>query len=308
MQTILGAGGIIGKELAKFLPTYTKDIRLVSRNPQKINNTDTLFKADLTQSDQVMKAVEGSKVVYLTVGLKYNIKVWQSTWPIIMQNVIEACENHKAKLVFFDNIYMYDPAFLNHLTEETPLRPTSKKGKVRKQLDSMIMNEVEKGNLTAIIARAADFYGPGIQDVSVLIETVFKPLHHGKKANWLGSLNKIHSYTFTPDAGKATAMLGNTEDAYNQVWHLPTDKPAKRGREWIESIAREMGVKPRVQVAPKFMVRIMGLFVPVMREFVEMMYQYDRDYFFDSSKFENAFHMKPTPYVEGIRQIVEKDF
>lgn len=308
MQTILGAGGAIGTELAKVLPSYTKEIRLVSRNPKQVNKNDILLHADLTNPKQLMNAVEGSDIVYLTAGLKYNFKIWQSTWPVIMQNVIDACKKHKAKLVFFDNIYMYDPAYLNHLTENTPIRPTSKKGKVRAQLAEMIMNEVEKDNLTALIARAADFYGPGIQDVSVLIETVFKPLHQGKKANWLGSINKVHSYTYTPDAGKATALLGNTHDAYNQVWHLPTAKPAITGKEWIDTIARELGTKARVQVAPKFMVRIMGLFVPVMREFVEMMYQYDRDYFFDSSKFERAFNIFPIPYAEGIRQIVEQDF
>ena len=59
-QTILGAGGAIGIELAKALPTYTSDIRLVGRNPKKINSTDELFKADLSNRDEVLKAVEGS--------------------------------------------------------------------------------------------------------------------------------------------------------------------------------------------------------------------------------------------------------
>lgn len=309
MQTILGTGGVIGRELAKELSSYTKTIQLVSRNPKQVNKNDILCHADLTNQSQVMNAVEGSEVVYLTVGLKYDIKVWQSTWPQIMKNVITACKQHKAKLVFFDNIYMYDPKYLNHLTEETPINPISQKGRVRAQLAKMIMDEVEKGNLQALIARAADFYGPGIKkDVSVLIETVFKPLFHGKKANWLGSLKKIHSYTYTPDAGKATALLGNSKEAYNQVWHLPTDKQAITGKEWIDLIAKEIGVKPRVQVASKFMVRIMGLFIPVMREFVEMMYQYKQDYFFDSSKFETAFNFNPTPYNVGIRYIVMQDF
>ena len=190
MQTILGAGGAIGNELAKSLVTYTKQIRLVSRNPKQVNKGDILLHADLTNSNQVMNAVEGSEIVYLTAGLKYNIKVWQSAWPVIMQNVIDACKKHNAKLVFFDNIYMYDPKYLDHLTEETPINPISKKGKVRAQLVKMIMDEVEKGNLQALIARAADFYGPGVKDVSVLIETAFKPLFNGKKANWLGSLKK----------------------------------------------------------------------------------------------------------------------
>ena len=107
---------------------------------------------------------------------------------------------------------------------------------------------------------------------------------------------------------KATALLGNTEDAYSQIWHLPTAANPFTGKEWIEAIAKEIGVKPKYQAVPKFLVRIIGLFVPIMREMVEMMYQYDRDYVFDSSKFENRFDFKPTPYEYGISKIVQNDY
>lgn len=308
MQTILGSGGVIGIELAKELKNFTQEIRLVSRNPQKVNQDDELFAADLTKAVEVNKAVEGSEVVYLTVGLTYSVKVWETTWPEIMINVIEACKLHNAKLVFFDNIYMYDKNYLAHMNEETPINPSSKKGKVRDGIAKMLMDEVGKGNLQALIARAADFYGSGIKGNSVLTETVFKNLKNNKKANWLGSLKFKHSYTYTPDAGKAVAILGNTPDAYGQVWHLPTCSDPFTGKEWIENIAKEMGVKPKYQVASKLMVRILGLFMPIMKEMVEMIYQYDRDYVFDCTKFEKRFNFKPTSYIEGIRTIVKEDY
>src|ERR1035437_10014042 len=113
MQTILGAGGVIGTELAKSLKEYTSQIRLVSRNPQKVNETDELLSADLLNFADVRKAVAGSSVVYLTAGLQYNAKFWKESWPKIMSNVISACKDSNAKLVFFDNIYMYDADCLN---------------------------------------------------------------------------------------------------------------------------------------------------------------------------------------------------
>jgi putative NADH-flavin reductase len=107
MQTILGAGGIIANELAKELhKNFTKELRLVGRNPKKVNDSDELFKADLLNAQQTADAVEGSEIVYFTAGLPYNSKIWHDQWPIVMQNVIDACELHKAKLVFFDNVYM----------------------------------------------------------------------------------------------------------------------------------------------------------------------------------------------------------
>jgi len=142
----------------------------------------------------------------------------------------------------------------------------------------------------------------------MLTETVFTPLSKGKKANWLGSVDFKHSFTYTPDAGKATALLGNTDDAYNQIWHVPTAPNPLTGKEWIEAIAGALKVEPKYQAAPKFLVRILGLFVPIMREMVEMMYQYDRDYVFNSDKFEKRFDFKPTPYKKGIEEIVQKDY
>ena len=132
MQTILGSGGIISKELAKSLRDYSSNIRLVSRNPKAFQESDELVAADLTNAEETLKAVEGSEVAYLTVGLVYSLKEWSTKWPMIMTNVIEACKAHNTRLVFFDNIYMYDPAFLGNMTEETPHKPISKKGNIRK--------------------------------------------------------------------------------------------------------------------------------------------------------------------------------
>jgi len=308
MQTILGSGGAIGIELAKALREYTSEIRLVSRNPKKVNPGDQLMPADLLNPADVNKAVQGSSVVYVTVGFPYIAKVWKESWPKFMAFVINACKEHNCRLVFFDNIYMYDPNYLDGMTEETPIRPVSKKGRIRAEIAGMIMDEVKAGKLTALIARSADYYGPGIRNTSALTETVFKNFGTGKKAMWMCSDNFRHSYTFTPDAGKATAILGNTEDAFNQVWHLPTAADPMTGKEWIETIAAEMKVEPKYQAVPKFMVQILGLFVPIMKEMVEMLYQYNRDYVFNSSKFEKRFDFKPTPYLAGIKEIVEKDY
>jgi len=291
MQTILGANGTIGSVLAKELTAYTNQIRLVSRNPKKVNETDELFPADLSDANQVEKSIEGSEVVYLLVGFDYNIKVWQDKWPKLMRATIDACIKYKAKLVFFDNVYMYDKNAIPHMTENSVINPPSKKGAVRKEIADMLLNEVKSGKLTALIARSADFYGPN-NDKSFLIEIVYK--------------NKKHSFTYTPDAAKATALLGNTVDAYNQVWHLPTDKNTLTGKEMVALFAKEMNVETKISILPLWLLKILGLFIPIMKEMPEMMYQYDRDYFFDSSKFDKRFNFKTTTYQEGVKLTIEQ--
>jgi len=309
MQTILGSGGAIGTELAKALKRdFTSDIRLVSRGPEKINSTDQIHAADITVVNELRQAIEGSEIVYVTVGFPYSYKIWSEKWPPFIKNLIEACKGEKCKLVFFDNIYMYDPNYLNEMTEETPVNPSSKKGRIRAEIARMIMDNAKAGNIRALIARSADFYGPSIQNTSVLTQTVFEPLSKGKKANWLMSTQFKHSYTYTPDAGTATAILGNTDNAYNQIWHLPTASNPLTGKEWIREIAGALNTKARYQVANRFIVNIMGLFNPIMNEMKEMLYQYDRDYVFNSDKFQSTFNYQPIPYLQGIKEIVKSDY
>jgi len=304
MQTILGSGGGIGVPLARELKNYTEKIRLVSRNPKKVNDSDELFVADVSDPAQIDKAIEGSDVVYVTVGFEYKLSVWQKSWPVFLSEVIYSCKKHNSRLVFFDNVYMYGKSSVPFMTESSPVDPPSEKGKVREKLHEMIINEIEKGRLTALIARAADFYGPENKN-SALTIMVAENLRKGKKAQAFGDPDRIHTYTYTPDAAKATAILGNTPNAYNQEWHVPTTKEKLTNRQWIELVAKELNTEARLQEVPLFMLRFLGLFVPVMREFPEMLYQYEQDYIFDSSKFERRFGITATSPEAGIRKMVE---
>ena len=304
MQTILGSGGAIGTPLAKELAKYTDKVRLVARHPKKVNESDELFAADLTDKEAVNKAVAGSEVVYLTVGLVYKIKIWRKDWPLIMSNVIDACILHNTKLVFLDNVYAYAKSEIPHMTENSLISAETKKGKVRQQLVEMIFDAIEKRKLKALIARSADFYGPEVKS-SFMEIAVFDKFRKNKKAFWQSDATKIHSFTYTPDAAKATAKLGNNPAAYDQSWHLPTSAEKWTGIDFINRIADDMNVKTRYYILSKTMIGLIGFFSPMVRELKEMQYQNDRDYFFDSSKFDREFSFKPHSYKEGIKEILQ---
>jgi nucleoside-diphosphate-sugar epimerase len=167
----------------------------------------------------------------------------------------------------------------------------------------MILSEVKKETLTALIARSADFYGPGGTN-SVLQTLVTDNLQKGKKSNWPADADKIHNFTYTPDAAKATALLGNTPDAYNQVWHLPTDSTPLTGRQWAALFAEAMSGKAGVQVMPPWLFSVLGVFIPFLGEFKPMLYQYDQNYFFDSSKFSQRFDFATTTPQQAVDAIV----
>jgi nucleoside-diphosphate-sugar epimerase len=274
-------------------------VRLVSRKPQPTTTGVESVAADLLNADAVRDAVEGCEVAYLTAGLTYKTQVWKEQWPVIMSNAINACAATGCKLVFFDNVYSYGPVN-GPMTEETPEHPTAEKGKVRAQIARMLWDAVKAGQVNGMIVRSADFYGPETP-LSFTEAMVFQRLRKNKAPQWMASADVLHSLTYTPDAGRATALLGNTPDAYGQLWHLPT-APAITGRAFVELANKAAGTTHSVQVLGKTMLRIVGWFVPVVKEGMELIYQSDRDYVFDSSKFSRRFpDFRITPLEEGVK-------
>ncbi len=247
--------------------------------------------ADLSNLDDTVKAVSGSRVAFLLAGLKYDLNVWRELWPRIMRNAIEACKRSNARLVFFDNVYMYGKVD-GVMTEEAPFRPCSKKGEIRAEIASMLLNEVKASNLTALIARSADFYGPRVQ-TGVPNKLVFDKFAKGAKAMCLVNDSVKHSFTFTPDAGRSLAMLADTEDAWNQTWHVPTAADPPTGKEFIGLAAAEFGMQPKYHLINRPMFRVAGL------------YQYEFDYVFDLTKFNNRFQFRPTSYASGIQKVAQ---
>jgi nucleoside-diphosphate-sugar epimerase len=302
MVTILGSGGAIGSELVKHL-TAGQPVRLASRNPKLVPGAAETVAADLSNFDDTLRAVSGSRVAFLLAGLKYDLKVWRELWPRIMHNAIEACKRSNTRLVFFDNVYMYGKVE-GVMTEETPFRPSSKKGEIRAQIATTLLGEVKAGNLTALIARAADFYGPSVEN-GVSNKLVFDKFAKGAKAMWLMNDSVKHSLTFTPDAARGLVLLADTEGAWNQTWHVPTAPDPPTGKEFIELAAKEFRTQPKCRVLTRPMLWLAGWFDTTIRESYEMLYQYEFDYAFDSTKFMEAFHFQPTPYPEGIHRTAQ---
>lgn len=298
MQTILGASGVVGRELARALRAFTDRIRLVSRTPRAIDPKDEAHPADLLDAAATDRAVAGSDVAYLVAGLKYDTEVWREQWPRLMRNVIDACRRHGTRLVFLDNVYAYGRVD-GAMTEETPFNPCSRKGEVRAEIATMLLDAMRAGELEAMIVRSADFYGPGAK-TSVTDYVVFERLNAGKTPQWLGDPKTVHTFTYTPDLGHALAVLGQSADAYGQTWHAPTSPEPLTGEGFVR-LACELAGRPyRLQVAPRWLLRVMGIFSPLLRENDEMMYQFEHDYRFDSSKVRTALGLEATPYRDGI--------
>lgn len=310
MQTILGANGQIGRELAlslnrDFTSKIGESIRLVSRNPKRVNATDELMSADLMDASQTLRAVEGSSVVYLTVGLPMDTQMWVDQWPVMMRNVIDACEQHKAKLVFFDNTYMY-PQTSAVQKEDCGFQPNGLKGQVRAEIANALLKAMQEGRVEALICRAPEFYGPGLTQ-SITNSTVIEPLKAGKKAKVFLRDDTRRTLIFTPDASRAMALLGNSPDAYGQTWHLPCDDNRLTYREFVQLAAKVFGTNPAYMVLKKWQLALAGLFSQRVSDAGELLPRYAVDNFFDSSKFKQRFpEFQVTPIAQGLTFIASE--
>lgn len=306
MQTILGANGQIAEELARELHrNFTTDIRLVSRNPKKINDTDQLFPANLMDAEATDKAVEGSDIAYLTVGLPMNSQMWAEQFPVMMKNVIEACKKHHCKLVFFDNTYMYAKTS-EPQTEESPFVPAGQKSTVRAKIATMLLDGIRNKSIEAVICRAPEFYGPN-KTQSITNSLIFDNIKQGKKLKIPIKDSTLRTLIWTPDASRAMALIGNTPDTYNQTWHLPCDDNRLTYKELINLASKIYQKEFSYAVIKMWMFKLGSLFSKQAKELQELLPRYKYDNIFISDKFKNRFpDFKITSYGEGITEIMNE--
>lgn len=306
MQTILGASGQIGEELARALyDNFTTDIQLVSRNPKKVNPTDKLFSADLLDAQQAKAAVAGADIVYLTAGLPMDTQRWVEQWPIMMSNVIKACAAHGARLVFFDNTYMYPQTAEPH-TESTPFKPNGAKGRVRAQIANQLLQAMQEGKVEAMICRAPEFYGPG-KTQSITNSTIIDNVSKGNPARVFLRDDTLRSLIYTPDASRAMALLGNTPDAWGQTWHLPCDDNRLTYRQFIALTAEVFGTSGNYKILKQWQLSLAGMVNKTARGAAELLPRYRVNNVFDSSKFKARFpEFRVTTYREGLQAIAKE--
>lgn len=303
MQTILGASGQIARELARELKrNYTDDLRLVSRHPQKVNDSDMTFAADLLDAQQTRNAVKSSDTVYFAAGLPPDSALWERQFPAMLKNALEATRMAGAKFVYFDNTYMY-PQSNAPQTEETRFAPRGRKGKVRAAMADKVLDEMKRAEIPVLIGRAPEFYGPG-KTQSFTNALILDKLKSGKQPRVPVRDDKLRTLIWTPDASRALAVLGNTPDAYGQSWHLPCCDDRLTYQQFVTLACDIFGQQADYSVISKLTFTAAGLVSKGAREIRELLPRYEFDNLFESAKFKQRFpDFAVTSYREGLEKI-----
>jgi nucleoside-diphosphate-sugar epimerase len=304
LHVVLGAGGGTGGAIVRELVGQGRRVRAVTRGGNAAASYGTLppasfedVAANVTEREQLRRALDGAAVVFHCAQPAYTR--WPQEFPAMTRGIMEATAGAGAKLVFADDLYMYGPVD-GPMTEDSPPVAQTKKGKVRAAMAAELLEADRDGRLRVVIGRSSDYFGPGGLTSSVG-ERFFKALLAGKKVTWFADLDQPHTMSYLPDMAHAFVVLGDRPEADGQVWHTPAAE-ALTGGQYIELAARLAGMPAKPAVMGLGMVRLVGLVVPVLREFPELMYKYERPFVSDAGKFEAAFGpFAVTPLEDALR-------
>jgi nucleoside-diphosphate-sugar epimerase len=300
LHVIFGIGAV-GMAVMDELVQRGRRVRMVNRSGRaRVPHGVEVVGGDATDEAFTREVSRGASVIYFALNPPYN--KWPELFPGLQAGVLEGAASAGAKLIAMENLYMYGPTDGRPITEDLPYAANTRKGRVRARMSEELIEAHKSGRVRVAIGRASDFFGPRAL-ASAAGEQVFGRAVEGKSAQVFGDPDQPHTYTYVPDIGKGLVILGQREEALGRAWHLPSPETLTT-RQFVEMIFEEVGRPARVQVAPKIVLRVLGLFNPALRETIEMHYEFDEPFIVDDSDFKRTFGDQATPLREAIERTV----
>ncbi len=300
LSVVIGASGGIGSAVARELAAQGKRVRAVNRSGKAdLPASVEIVRGDALDAASLREACREASVVFNCANVPY--PEWETKFPPMMQNITAAASAANAKLIFADNLYMYGPV-TGTITEDLPYAAPGHKGKLRARLATELLDAHRAGKVRVAIGRASDFYGPGVMN-ALAGKDLFGAVIAGKKAMWAGSLDAPHTLTFIEDFARGLIVLAERDEALGQVWHIPGAEPIT-GREFLRIAFQAAGTSPQMGAYSPLMIRLVGLFSPMVREVNETMYQFVAPFIVGGEKFARAFGGIATPHHKAIPQTV----
>jgi nucleoside-diphosphate-sugar epimerase len=299
LHVIFGAGPL-AQATQRALSKRGKTVKMVNRSgkrPAEIPASVEIVAGDAYKADFTRSVSRGAAAVYQCAQPEYH--QWAELFPSLQAAILEGAAANGAKLIVAENLYMYGDTNGQPIREDLPYAAQTRKGKLRGEMANTLLAAHRAGKVQVAMARGADFYGPAVLG-SALGERTIPPLLKGKAAELTGSADQPHTFTYIDDFGEALAILGERPEALGQAWHVP-NPPTLTQRQLITLFFKEAGLPVKITVMGKFMLQLAGLFMPAAREVVEMMYEFEKPFIVDSSKFVRAFGDIATPHEQAIK-------
>ena len=302
LQVVIGASGGIGSAVTRLLAEGGKPVRAVNRSgemdfPEGVE----LVSADATDLESTRQACQGAAVVYNCVhptpGEAYERFVTMS------ENILLGAEAAGAKMVLAASVYPYGKVDAP-MTEDMPQNPVEPTGVLHAKAVDMTMDMHEQGRVRVTIGRSSNYFGPNAGR-SYAGDNIFYNALLSKSASVIGDVDTPHTYTYVDDFANGLITLGDRDEALGEIWHVPAAETITT-RQFIEMCYTESGEEPKIMAGTRIPLTVMSWFNSKMKFAVQVLYQFDRPFIVDHSKFEKAFGADPTPHKEAIQRTVAR--
>ena len=294
-HVVIGAGPV-GTGIATLLAQRGTPVTIITRSGSGPDHPlVTKIKADAGDADAVTKAATGAAAIYNCANPPYHR--WPIDWPPIHLALMAAATNTGAVLVTMDNLYAFGPGSVMPMREDDTMNATGDKGAVRARMAADLLAGHAAGRFRATFARASDFYGPAVEGAA-MGDRVVPNVIAGKKVSLLGALDVPHSISYMPDVVRTLVTIADDERAWGKAWQVP-NAPAVTQRQTVEAFAAAAGTTAKVSAVPKFALKVLGLFSPMMKGLQETWYQFAEPWVTDSTLTEQTFGLQATPLADG---------
>ncbi len=303
-HVVIGANGNAGNAIVDRLIELGEDVITITRSGKLINNKVSqvkMIKGDINELDTIIEQLENVDYIYNAVNPPYH--KWKKYLYNYTDNFIRLTEETGARLLVVDNLYMYNEDNISNMTETSPTTVTTRKGKIRAEIAKKYLDANKEGRIKMVILRGSDFYGPAVRN-SVFGERTISGLIKRNKAMLFGKSDKKHSFTYIPDFAEAAVKLIMDTEIDGDIFHAPV-APAITQEQMIELFGSSLGYKPKYFIMPKLMLTFIGLFDPIVREFKEMLYQFENEFVVSDTKYREKYGIHATPLQDGISETLD---
>lgn len=305
---LFGAAGAVGKELAAVLAKDRHKFRVVGRNERQLKEAFGQYEpfveysiADLSKKEDALRAAQGIDTLFYLVGVPYHRFELHPQMSEICVNA--SAEAGVKQYVHLSTLYSYGLMQGDRITEDHSREPHTYKGKMRKIQEDIVLASDGKNEMRVTILCPPDFYG-GDSPLS-LVHRVFEGAVNGTTADVIGPIDKPHEFVYVPDLAKTLYLLSQKTAAYGKRWNLG-GAGSISVQQFADLAYGKLGKKPKLRVANKFLLRLIGLKNTFMKEFVEMHYLMTKPLFVDDSNLRKSIpELEKTTYHEGIAKTLE---
>ncbi|WP_143013562.1 NAD-dependent epimerase/dehydratase family protein [Paenibacillus jilunlii] len=301
-----GTGTVIIAELLKrgvSTVAFGRTLPKLEQFAEKLGNPAglSLKTGDVFKAEDVCQAAQGADVIFHCASVPYHE---MSTKLLPMgEAVMEAANRLGTRVIAIDGIYPYGRRKDEQpISEEFPKNPHTKKGKVKLEFERMFFSP-RWSRTERMIVRLPDYYGAAANEASYLGSTL-EAIAAGKPGMFVGNMTVPREYVYLPDAAVMIVELALREEAYGQNWNIPGAGTIS-GKEIVRIARVASGKSKPVIPVGTVGLSLLGLFVPVMKEIVEMLYLTKEPLRLSGRKYERLVGPIPaTSFEEGIRETI----